>query len=411
MSHRAWEDSAPDPETPIPVTPTKPPCNAGAGHDSQDAENSECEDFSDDPHRKKKRTRKETKKRERHLIVYVAIKRWPLGELAEMEEDLIWIEVAEEARKEMLLSGYRKAIHPKPSDLGMWKKGQEHESRGFHYTIFKCPMNKRAGCKCVLRLVMCKDYVELQRSELRHNASSHAQDDSKTLKYEQMIAIREAAITAQQLSAAMLRRNMTMHDSLTKTIAPEHLRSFRHQVYRTRKALGAKQLKGFELNDSFGKMEEFADTNLWSELVRRHNDPVDSYHIDLHDFCVIGHQNEAAMDVLRLNLSSLWMLSHAFRVIKTCWGFQLNADVTGKVCNKSVDLVAFSVTSMPKRNNTMCLCIIPATTESEPCATIVETAMCDNFKGWGNFAETVLGIKSNICHTHAPGNVQFLCNL
>ena len=83
-----------------------------------------------------------------------------------------------------------------------------------------------------------------------------------------MIAIREAAITALQLSAAMLRRYMTMHDSPTKTIVPEHLRIFRHQVYRTRKALGVKQLKGFELNDSFGKMEAFADTNFWSELVR-----------------------------------------------------------------------------------------------------------------------------------------------
>ena len=112
----------------------------------------------------------------------------------------------------------------------------------------------------------------------------------------------------------------------------------------------------------------------------------------------------------------------------------------------------------------MCLCIIPATTESEQvytvvynelrkavclvpsikhcgdedcvscgvverllayadvstfvkspkfaeCSLPVETAMCDNFKGWGNFAENVLGIKSNICHTHATGNVQFLCNL
>ena len=116
----------------------------------------------------------------------------------------------------------------------------------------------------------------------------------------------------------------------------------------------------------------------------------------------------------------------------------MNADVTGKICNKSVDLVAFSVTSMPKRNNTMCLCIIPSTTESEQmykvvynelriavcllpsirhcgeedcvscniitdlmadaevseylrspkfadCKLPVTTAMSDNFKGWGNF--------------------------
>ena len=35
----------------------------------------------------------------------------------------------------------------------------------------------------------------------------------------------------------------------------------------------------------------------------------------------------------------------------------------------------------------------------------VETAMCDNFKGWGNFAINELGIVSNACLLHASGNV------
>ncbi len=70
-------------------------------------------------------------------------------------------------------------------------------------------------------------------------------------------------------------------------------------------------------------------------------------------------------------MSSVWMLTHAFRAIKAGWVFQLNADVTGKLCRKSVDLLAFSVTSIPKRNNTLCLCIIPSTTESEQAYTVV----------------------------------------
>ena len=40
------------------------------------------------------------------------------------------------------------------------------------------------------------------------------------------------------------------------------------------------------------------------------------------------------------------------------------------------------------------------------CILPVDTAMCDNFVGWGNFAENVLGITANICHAHATGNVQ-----
>jgi hypothetical protein len=56
MPRRPWEESAQDPETPNPVTPTKPQHNAGAGQDNPDADNSECQYDSDEPHRKKKKT-------------------------------------------------------------------------------------------------------------------------------------------------------------------------------------------------------------------------------------------------------------------------------------------------------------------------------------------------------------------
>jgi hypothetical protein len=56
--------------------------------------------------------------------VYVPIKRWPTGDRAEMEEDEMMFDVAEEARKEMLLSGFKKAIHPKPTDLDYGRRGK-----------------------------------------------------------------------------------------------------------------------------------------------------------------------------------------------------------------------------------------------------------------------------------------------
>ena len=37
----------------------------------------------------------------------------------------------------------------------------------------------------------------------------------------------------------------------------------------------------------------------------------------------------------------------------------------------------------------------------------VETAMCDNFKGWGNFAESELEITSDVCLPHGTGNVHY----
>ena len=159
-----------------------------------------------------------------------------------------------------------------------------------------------------------------------------------------------------------------------------------------------------------------------------------------------------------LPLGPFWMISNAFRAIIAGWGFQLNGDVTGKFCNKSVDLVEFSVTSIPKQNNILCYGVIPKGSESEiiykitwhdfraalfllkgyqncgkedcECCMMVmelledaevihyfksdefaqgklpvQTAMCDNLKGWGNFALNALGIISNACHPHASGNV------
>ncbi len=41
----------------------------------------------------------------------------------------------------------------------------------------------------------------------------------------------------------------------------------------------------------------------------------------------------------------------------------------------------------------------------------VDTAMCDNFKGWGNFAENCLGIPTNVCLLHGSGNCASIPNI
>jgi hypothetical protein len=47
--------------------------------------------------------------------------------------------------------------------------------------------------------------------------------------------------------------------------------------------------------------------------------------------------------------------------------------------------------------------------ECKDCILPVQTAMCDNFKGWGNFAENFLVMKSNVCPSQETGNVQLFC--
>jgi hypothetical protein len=65
-----------------------------------------------------------------------------------------------------------------------------------------------------------RDLIELQRCSL-HDASSHENDGSKYLKYDQVVSVQDAAITVQQLSgaqAAQLRRNMQLEESQAKRL-------------------------------------------------------------------------------------------------------------------------------------------------------------------------------------------------
>ena len=55
-----------------------------------------------------------------------------------------------------------------------------------------------------------------------HDVHSHEEEGSKYLKYDQIISLSEAAITAPNLSGSALRRNMLLHDGPTKTIGAEH---------------------------------------------------------------------------------------------------------------------------------------------------------------------------------------------
>ena len=80
---------------------------------------------------------------------------------------------------------------------------------------------------------------------------------------------------------------------------------------------------------------------------------------------MLGSEFIPQRDILRITLSSPWMLSNALRAIIAGWGFQLNGDVTGKLCRASVDLLQFGVNSIPHKNHVLCFAVIPRATESE----------------------------------------------
>ncbi len=68
MPRRPDEECVQGPEKPSPVTPTKSPHNAGAGHYNPGAENLECQYVSIEPFRKKKRRRVDKQILESYLL-------------------------------------------------------------------------------------------------------------------------------------------------------------------------------------------------------------------------------------------------------------------------------------------------------------------------------------------------------
>ncbi len=57
--------------------------------------------------------------------------------------------------------------------------------------------------------------------------------------------------------------------------------------------------------------------------MHKHNDPANDYHLLIYDYVVIGHELIAKRDIVRINLSSLWMLANALRAIVAGWNYQL----------------------------------------------------------------------------------------
>ncbi len=171
-------------------------------------------------------------------------------------------------------------------------------------------------CKVSCRLVTGLKFIELQRHGL-HDKDSHDNDGSKKLKYDLSVSVHEAAKTAPTLSGAVLRRNLMDHDSPTKTISLQLQRCVQRIVQNVRKQVTQQHVDGFDLKDSFGSLHVLCATNLFSDIMRKPNDPQDACHFSLFEFVVLGSQVCPERDIVRITFSSIWMILNAFRAIIT----------------------------------------------------------------------------------------------
>ncbi len=198
-----------------------------------------------------------------------------------MDDEDIEIQLFEEARELMQFSGLKKLPGHKglSNDLHLWKKaGGDHATRaGISYTIYRCPMRHQCDCKCTIRVGRGVGSLTLECFGL-YDMKSHAMDKSNYLKYYQIISLSEAEVTVPNLSAAVIRRNLLMHDSPTKTIGVQHRQSVCRSVRCACKNMTAIMDYGFGAMDyDFGALTEFCSRRAWPELVCKHKDQTNDY--------------------------------------------------------------------------------------------------------------------------------------
>ena len=391
------------------------------------------------------------------------IKRCVTGERAEMEPDDIEREMFKIAREFTDASKLKKIPSHKqnPKDFHLWKfsRGGTRSKSGQEFKVSKCPMCYRCGCDARIRITTGPEFTQIEKHG-EHHVNSHDEDRSKYLKHDQIIAVANAVTVAPNLSAAVLRRNLQMVNAPGTNIGAEMLRSIRYRVMASRKNLSNSQMEGHGLDGSFGSLSKFAQRLRLSHLIERHNNPDDTFHLDLFSPVVIGSDIQARNDVVHLNVTSPWFLFNVFRMIMSGWGGQLNGDTTFGFCRTTVDMIGLGVNSIGGHNNPLTWSIIPKGAEGSItydltfeetqdaaleifdivtfcsgcafCKALDEirqhpdvvkythtskfkeaklpftSAQCDNHLGWQKFARDVLGLDANICKNHVLGKPKSL---
>ncbi len=157
MPCRSDEEEAQIPESPNPVTPTKPPRNDGAGYDNSDAEFPLTQSDQEEEERSKQ-------KRKRVIAEYEAVKRWVTGERAVQPADDIERELFEEARESMHLSGLKKLPGHKGlgTHLHLWKKASGPAPGVRHERECRTPFIA-VLCGIGARLQVHEDYPRRER--------------------------------------------------------------------------------------------------------------------------------------------------------------------------------------------------------------------------------------------------------
>ena len=378
--------------------------------------------------------------------------------------DQITHECTEIAKARLRAAGIDKlpATHKsKPTDLGNWKmKEPTITEKGACITnYYRCPLAHRTGCPHKLRVQHYAGVVHIEATE-GHEGWQHMDKNNKILSWRQVNAIAAAVQTAPNQAPASIRRNLQNFDSPSKKVTPDLLPAVRRLVKNVRESITRVNLAGVEVDGSYGSLTQLCEAIKFRELIKRHNDPDNDYHIDMFETVCIGHDIEAETNVIFIALTNIWMLCEIARIKNSGWALQIQGDGTFKICAEAVCLLGLGVNRVGAHFHPVALLVVPDGTETEDAWTqlwkcirhaihrlflklelcaLATCDMCamlrrireeeawssvlkdiefyqryrikvdygcgDNNWPWANFCHNQLLLSTGVCSTHATGNV------
>jgi hypothetical protein len=164
-------------------------------------------------------------------------------------------------------------------------------------------------------------------------------------------------------------------------------------VRKTRAEVLQDRVPGITLDGSEGSMNRLADSISLVKLLKRHNDPADSYHMDEHEVVCVGHQFSDG--VRFMSLTTPHLLLNMARAKNCGWQAQGHFDAAFNWCGKEIALIGFGMNSMGAHFNPVSVSI--ANSESKEGIENAYKATCSGLYTVFNSAKLCEGEKCDKC--------------
>ena len=145
--------------------------------------------------------------------------------------------------------------------------------------IYVCPFANLCNCGVRFRVVK-QDSVWRLQIDGKHDADSHAVDNSRGMRLEQRAAVQSVARAHPTSSATQVRRNLGIQEK-SVYVSPSKHRQVHRMVKHVRETVFNNFTGGESIENAEGSLTRMSTAMFFSTLVQQHNSG--EKHLTLHD--------------------------------------------------------------------------------------------------------------------------------